>query len=101
MSDQYELLVGDRWLQQVGAVIDYPNSLVNLTQHRIKLHAVPVQCSYQTSFKKLALISLKEVKRLLKKRKPMFLVKLSLQDEQSQQSATSKLADEILQKLLQ
>ena len=101
LSDQYELLVGDRWLQQVGAVIDYPNSLVNLTQHRIKLHAVPVQCFYQTSFKKLALISLKEVKRLLKKRKPMFLVKLSLQDDQRQQSASSKLADDILQKLLQ
>ena len=100
LGDQYELLVGDRWLQQVGAVIDYPNSVVNLTQHRIKLHAVPIQCAYKTAYRKLALISLKEVKRLLKKRKPMFLVKLSVQDDANIQSTTSKLADEILQKLL-
>ena len=100
LGDQYEVLVGDRWLDSVGAVLDYPNSVINLTLHRIKLHAVPVQCAYKTAVKQLCLISVKEVKKLLKKRKPMFMVKLSQISEETTTDSVNRIADSIMQKLL-
>ena len=100
LGDQYELLVGDRWLDSVGAVIDYPNSVVNLSKHRIRLSAIPVKCAYRSAFKQLSLISVKEVKRMLRKRKPMFMVKLSSQDDEAKDQSVNKMADSIMQKLL-